>query len=370
MADTGIGTAATGTKTLSHAIIETKDYSKEPNAASEYADMRGVVDYGNLFQFAPFEGGYCFLAVINAPYIATQFKTEIPEFESLQNAFVKILEQEFKGLSGIEDITADTMDVAGDGINTLTLLGKVSANHNTQISMSFTEKTGSLITKYIAMYLRFIRDPDTQARTYGGHINVGNAKDAGWHKEVFNMLYIVTDSTCLNVEKAFLILNAQPMTASYSELYNTTKGEISTKDVTVTFNAFVVDGKLPNKIAKVYIRNLIKTDKNPSGNINLNSYDFNWSVSGLGGKVRKGTSVALDVQNNGEAKWRFNIDAAEGTTARTYFFDSRGNNKLYGTVDYNPLDDSLATTAEGAEVVGNKARKLPSDTDDKFDKVE
>ena len=52
-------------------VTPMEDYSKRPTASSRYVNMRGVVDFGNLLQFAPFEGGYCFLAVINAPYMAT-----------------------------------------------------------------------------------------------------------------------------------------------------------------------------------------------------------------------------------------------------------------------------------------------------------
>ena len=43
--------------------INTHDYTKMPYTAETYADMRGVVDFGNLMQFAPYESGYCFLAV-------------------------------------------------------------------------------------------------------------------------------------------------------------------------------------------------------------------------------------------------------------------------------------------------------------------
>ena len=295
------------------AVVETinsHDYTKQAYAASEYADMRGVVDFGNLMQFAPYEGGYCFLAVINGPAFATAI-SELPQyafFGKLQDSFIKILEQEFRGLSGIENISTDTMDIT-DNISTLSLISKVNQSTNGTISMSFTEKTGSLITKYISFYLRFIKDTKSQAKTYGGAITAENATTMpGFHKEVFNMLYIVTDATCLNIEKAFLILNAQPTEAAYGDLYNTTKGENGSKEIDVTFNAFVVDGALPNKIAHVYMRNLVKTSKNTNGKINLNSYDFNWSISGINGEVLKGGD-----EEGGIAS--LNVDPTEGRIA-------------------------------------------------------
>lgn len=267
-----------------HSYIETNDYSKAPWKASEYANMRGVVDWGNLFQFAPYESGYCFLVVINGPFIANSTIAGNKDgFGDLQDAFIKILEQEFKGLSGIGNITSDTMEIS-DGITSISLLGKVNQETNSQITMEFTEKSGSLITKYVSTYLRFVRDPKTEAKTYGGAITAANARDASPAKEVFNFLYVITDSTCLNIEKAFLILNAQPTEASYGDLYNMNKGDISTKDVSITFNAFVVDGKLPNKIALVYMRSMVNTGKFEEGKINTNSYEMDWSISGMNGQ--------------------------------------------------------------------------------------
>ena len=273
--------------------VNLTDYSKRPYASKVYADMRGVVDFGNLLQFAPFEGGYCFLAVINGPSLCYDFKEYMDsDFATLQETFITILEQEFRGLSGIDDISADTIDIS-DGISTMSLLGKVNQNANSQLSMTFTEKSGTPITTYVAMYLRYIRDPRSEAKTYGGAITPSNAYKVSAAREVFNMLYIITDSTCLNIEKAFLILNAQPTSASYGDLYSGDRGDISTKDVTVNWNAFVTDGKLPNKIAHVYMRNLIRTNANKSNKINLNSYEMDWSISGLQSRVGNSSELVF-----------------------------------------------------------------------------
>jgi hypothetical protein len=250
--------------------------------------------------------------------------TKYSYFTDLQDAFIKILEQEFKGISGIENISTETMEIT-DNISTLALISKVTQASNSQISMSFTEKSGSLITKYISYYLRFIKDPKSEAKTYGGAINGSNATTLpGFHKEVFNFLYIVTDSTCLNIEKAFLILNAQPTEAAYGDLYNNTKGTVETKEIDITFNAFVVDGSLANKLAHVYMRNLIKTGVNTNGKININSYDFNWSISGVDGTVLKssgdeeGGIASLNVSAaNGEIKTTGDVNVTEAVTNNT-----------------------------------------------------
>ena len=263
------------------------DYTISPNTSAQNVNMRGVIDFGNLFQFAPFESGYSFITVINGPRMATM-KDMDANFKSLQDSFISIIENEFRGLDGIDDITSDTMEIT-DNISTLSLIGKVNQSTSSQITMRFFEKTGALITKYIATYLRFIRDPKTQAKTYGGNISYSTSQaEIGPAQEVFNMLYIVTDSTCLHIEKAFLLLNAQPTSAGYSELYNTEKGQIETKEITVNWNCFVVDGKRVNKVAKTYLDNIINNGVVEDGKININSWNMNWTISGAGsgGKIK------------------------------------------------------------------------------------
>ena len=269
-----------------------------PIASSQNVDMRGVVDYGDLYQFAPYESGYSFISVINGPRFVTQLFQGEP-LEELQKSFINIVENEFRGLDGIEDITSDTMEIT-DNISTMSLISKVTQTTNSQLSMRFFEKTGALITKYIATYLRYIRDPKTQAKTYGGAIKDGTAY--GPAQEVFNMLYVVTDSTCLHVEKAFLILNAQPTQASLSELYNTEKGQIETKEITVNWNCFVVDGDAINKVAAAYLEKLIKYEGNPDGKVNINSWDMDWSISGTGSGDNSKTTIKQLGYEDGKLK--------------------------------------------------------------------
>ena len=309
---------------LSTDTINTHDYTKRPLASETYADMRGIVDWGNLLQFAPFESGYCFLAVINGPYMATlvKDKTTASQFTELQNAFIKVLEQEFKGLSGIGDITSDTMEIS-DGITSISLLGKVNQETNSQITMEFTEKSGTTITKYLAEYLRFVRDPKSEAKTYGGFIDAGNSYTANLAKEVFNMLYIITDSTCFNIEKAFLILNAQPTSAPFGELYNMNKGDISTKEISVTFNAFVVDGKIANKLAAIYMKTLVNSGTFIKGKINTNSYEMDWSISGV---ATDKTDVSVANISDLAIKGNENGTNSDGSTNYYYTFEALDSN--------------------------------------------
>ena len=86
---------------------------------------------------------------------------------------------------------------------------------------------------------------------------------------------------------------------------------VEIKEIDVSFNAFVVDGSLANKLAHVYMRNLVKTGVNKQGKINLNSYDMNWSISGVNGEVLK----AEDSTTGGIAS--LNVDSTTGSISTT-----------------------------------------------------
>ena len=271
------GTARSSSRIVDSADNDNKPSSKSPYAASTYSG-RGVWDLTNLFEFAPYESGYCFLGVINSPICMTYDAYN----KALQEAFVKMLENEFRGLDGIEDLTSENLDIS-DNISTMSYIGKTNQQSNGTFTMRFTEKSGSLITKYISRFLRTIKDGRTQVKTYDGYINAGNVQEVGPWKEVFNFLYIVTDATCLRVEKAFLILNAQPTTAAYGELYNMERGKIEVKELSVPFNGFVVEGDSVDEIAKNYVESLVNlTSTHNDSKINLNSSDFNYSFSDSG----------------------------------------------------------------------------------------
>lgn len=220
-------------------------YTKKPRSVAEYTKMRGVTDFTNASQFNVYESGYAFLVVLSRPAYLEKL-TSNDDVKKLLNTFTHILENEFRGLDGIDDITAENIEFT-DGISQMYSIGKVTQQSASEISMTFTEKTGGIITKFIEYYLKGIKDPRTQAKTYHGLIKSGDMA-AGFENEVFNFMYIVTDSTMLSLEKAYLLANAWPSKAP-TNIYNTTKGEIDKKEVDVTFNCFVVDGEEVNKRA-------------------------------------------------------------------------------------------------------------------------
>lgn len=216
-----------------------KYYTKKARSIQEYSMMRGVTDFSNAAQFNLFESGYSHLCVITRPAFLETLARADKSVERLLDTFCYILEYEFKGLDGIEDITADSLEVT-DGISTLNVVGKVNKQSASEISMNFTEKSGSVITNFLRYYLEGIKDPRTQAKTYHGLIKNGTMA-GGFENEVFNLLYIVTDNTMLGLEKAYLLCNAWP-TKVPTSIYNSEKGSIEKKDIDLSWQCFVIDG--------------------------------------------------------------------------------------------------------------------------------
>lgn len=303
--------------------IDLKDGSLNPFKSSTYADLRGVVEFGNLAQFAPFEGGYSFLGVLSAPRFMTHSSQE-PEIKELTKAFVSLIEKEFKGLDGIEDMSAEMGDIT-DGITTMQIINSVNQPANGTFTMRVTEKSGALYTKFISNFLRMLKDPRTHATTYGGLIGKNpNFLRRNFAYEVFNLLYIVTDSTMLNVEKAYIIANAQPTQASFSELYNTEKGQHDFKEISIQWNGYAIDGKMANLLASNYLMAL-------HTKLNLNSYNHDYQLSLPEGVVRV---HQLTGQDAGESSRKYKLDK------NTMYQDYKEHGSTTGAGRMNGLDDN------------------------------
>lgn len=232
-------------------------YTKKAQSAATFACMRGVTDFTNAAQFNLFESGYAHLYVIAMPKWIDTFGTYDNDVKKMADTFKYILEYEFKGLDGIDDINTDKLEVT-DGVSTLNVIGKVTKQSSAEVTMSFTEKSGSVITNFIKFYLEGIKDPRSQAKTYHGLIRAGKTY-GGFENEVFTLLYVVTDNTMLQLEKAYLLCNAWPTTAR-TNIYNVTKGEIDKKDIDVVFECFVLDGPDVDKRARDILAYTNETD--------------------------------------------------------------------------------------------------------------
>ena len=226
------------------AIYGMYDGLKAPRNAVDYALMRGVTDFGAIEKFNLYETGYSFLVVVGVPQflldLATTDGYSLYYKHLLQN-YVEILENEFRGLSGLESLSSDTLEIT-DGISQMQFIGKVNMQSASTISMNFFEKSGTPITRLHRLFLEGIKDPRTQIKTYKGLLK-NYDYEAGYDKEVFTLLYIVTDNTIREVESAYLLIGAQPTTADLS-IFESEKGSIENKEISVEMNCFPVTGRI------------------------------------------------------------------------------------------------------------------------------
>ena len=249
------------------------DYLKKTRDYTGYNLMTGVTDFGNLVQFNMYEGGYAALIVIGIPKYLEKLADAQPKYKDLVNNYVHILEREFKSLDGLDDITTEQLDIT-DGITTINTIGKVTMQGGSEFTMRYQEKSGSPITRLHELYLRGIRDPrGGQVKHYHGLIESGLI-EAGFENEVFTFLYINTDNTMRNIEKAYLLIGAQ-ITNAKTNIYNYEKGGVEFKDVDVSFNALPIASNVIDMKAQQFLV-WLNNPKNPS-RIIVNSDEFKYT---------------------------------------------------------------------------------------------
>ena len=275
--------------------------------------MRGVTDFSNLAQYDLYETGYSFLINLSIPKFLKNAKSLSDEYKKLINNYCHIIEYDFRGMSGIDDITSDTGALT-NGINELNIITRVNEQGGGQFSMNYFERAGSTITKVHELFLRGIKDPRTQFKRYNGQIKgprgaAGstngntNTLNASYANEVFNYMLIVTDNTGFNVEKSYIIASAQPTTANTS-IYQVERGQIGFSEIPVNMNGFPITGRVVNnKAAKMltYINQATCFDEMEYG-YNILTKD-NSDIDAIGGTLTSSTvysngNIVNKINNN------------------------------------------------------------------------
>ena len=254
---------------------------KTPRDVTAYTLFRGTTDFTQLQQFDLYESGYPYLVLVSIPDFLKKMAERDPEVARLVDSYTHILEYEFRGLSGLDNITSETAAIE-NGYQSMNVITKTTAPSASTFSMNYYEKSGSIITKMHELYLRSVKDPATGFKTYNGLIGFENdmiqPQDAGFHKECFSFLYMHTDNTGMLLEQAVYLVGCMPTTAELSDLYNSTKGDIQFKEIGVEFSGFPIRGAAVNARAKKILDWM-----NSSANANMvhrNSWDYNYA--GLG----------------------------------------------------------------------------------------
>ena len=234
---------------------------KQPRDITKYTLSRGATDFGNVAQFNMYESGYSFLIVVSIPRFLEILAEKYPDnYGSLITNYKHILEYEFRGLDGLENITSDVGSIT-NGISTLDLINKVEMQSNSTFSMRYFEKSGSVLTRTHELFLTGIKDPRTQVKHYHGLIQ-DKTLEAGYENEVFSFLYFVTDNTMTEIEKAYFIVSAQP-TQAETAIYESEKGNIEFKEISVEFRGFPITGNEVDKKAREVL-DWINNPQNPN----------------------------------------------------------------------------------------------------------
>jgi len=229
------------------------NYSIKPKNLTQYSALRGVVDFTQLGQFDQYETGYSFLSVIKMPKFMEVLATLDTGVAAMVNSFKHILEYEFKGLTGLPNITSNTFNIT-DGSNEQQLINDVVRETSVELSSNYYERRGSLITRFAEYYLTGIKDPMSKAKTYHGLIKNG-LLEPGLENEVFTFMYYVTDNTYLRLEKAYLLANVQ-LTQAETSMYDSEKGQISNKEITLNWRCMPITGSEVDKAAKKLLEDI------------------------------------------------------------------------------------------------------------------
>ena len=257
-----------------------------PRDLTMYNAYRGVTDFTNINQFSQFETGYQALYVLQMPWFMEKLEP------SLTESFRHMLEYEFRGLDGLPDITTDQMTIT-DGINEQRLINKVTYDTSVTVQSSYFEKTGSLITRWSEMYLTGIKDKNSQAKTYHGLIKNGKCMDPGPDKEIFTMLYVVTDATMYRLERAVLLANCQ-LTKAETSMYNGSRDSINNKELQIEWSCFPIMNNAVDAAARKVLEkvngikiNYVKAENDGGliGSTSLNVTNADRNKSGNSGKI-------------------------------------------------------------------------------------
>lgn len=256
-------------KKVNNIFVNTKDYKD----VTSYKLMRGVPDFGSLVQFNPYETGYAAFIICQMPKFMEVLAKYNQEYNKLVKNWAHIIEYEFKSFDGLEDVTAETTTL-GDDLNSINIINKVTMQSASTFTLSYEEKSGSILNKFAYLYITGIKDPRTQVKTYHGLIH-NNILEPGFENEVFTFLFIATDNTMRKVEFSTLIVGAQ-LTNCTRSMYNYTKGTIDKQEVNVSFNGYPITGTKIDAAAQAVLTYLLSADAK-ARQIVVNSDDFDYT---------------------------------------------------------------------------------------------
>lgn len=297
---------------------------KTPRDILKYNLFKGVTDWTNLKQFDYYEKGYPFLLVLRYPkFIELNYQYESEAMRIIIDNYLHILEHEFIGLEGIENITTGNGEYT-NGVRTVNYINKVEQAAGT-FTMEFKERSGMPITKFNQYFLTGIKDKETQVKHYHGLIDRlkeeagGSGLDItfspGVDKEVFTFLYFVTDNTMSQVESAFLICGAQPTQAELA-IADQKRGEIDNATISVQFQGICLNNDYIDAKAQACLDIMRSQSNTTDSRVLVNSTKFAYrEASRIKAEGTTYTSKGKNPSTSGADTYQESLDAMFGTDA-------------------------------------------------------
>lgn len=291
------------------------DYIVKPKNLTQYTALRGVVDFSQIGQFDQFETGYSFLSVIGMPRFITD--SDDSDVQEMASSFKHMLEYEFRGLTGLPNITSNTFTIT-DGANEQQMINDVVMETSVELTANYFERRGSLITRFVEYYLTGIKDPKSKAKTYHGLIKSGKLEPS-LENEVFTFLYYVTDNTYLRLEKAYLLANVQ-ITQAETSMYDSEKGQIQNKEIGINFRCFPITGYQVDRAAKTLLEDITGVTVNYKDKVaDYSEFDTGHTPAAL--DSANYTYGIMDRKAPATAQNAILTDALEGKAPKDYWND-------------------------------------------------
>ncbi len=226
-------------------------------------DFRQPFDPTNYPMFKRYESGYALFLVMDIPNMLTELtkhekgpKTGIEyrkKYADLICSYIRTLEREFKRLDGIENITSESIEFSGLNEVSVNSINSVQEQNNGTISLTYTEPYGAVLTKVNELFLKGIDDTVIGHRKHYNGLIDDKILAPSFKNEVFSFLYLITDNTGLQLERAYYIFNAQPTTSHTGDLYNYARGECENKELTLEYRCNILSNESVFKHARTIL---------------------------------------------------------------------------------------------------------------------
>lgn len=263
--------------------IESQGIFKGQIEANDLTQFSGFsynqLDFGQPGQFNVKLSGIPYLHVLKLP-IFMQNMLRNDKYTKIINTAIWILENKFMGLDGIEDITSETQPIE-NGYESVNIITKVIKPTATTVTMEFDEMVGGPLTKFSELFLRGISDFETH---YTHHNLSDNERPSppDISKEIFEMLYYITDRTGYNIEKAYILGMGQLTKVPYSIDNNPKRGEIQKVNISLEMNCVPFTDPRITALAQKHVDTIAKI-RNANG---ISAYTVPESVKLNRGYVR------------------------------------------------------------------------------------